>query len=158
MLELDEMINQFEECKLDVSDKKNCCLDIFNGIVKKELIDEDTYYSAKAFCSIVNNIINNKVDNVLHISTKQIDLLQFLQTYDDKYLSNLTNCLMTKSYCEIDFVNELLVDIFEILTFLEDTLKEITNKKKDNFSHIQQQLNDMLKEFEEKYKGDDFNE
>ena len=154
MIVIDNIIKDLNSIKEMSSDKVNYCHKIFEDIIDRAKIDEDIYHSAKAFTSIINNIINKKLNYINYIVDNQIELLTFLNTYDDKYLSNIENLLIEKTGNEVLIANDLAKDIFDLVMFLEDFLKTINNLKKNNLPiHLQQELNKILEDIERKYNG-----
>ena len=154
MIVIDNIIKDLNLIKEMSSDKVNCCHKIFEDIIDRAKIDEDIYHSAKAFTSIINNIINKKLNYINYIVDNQIELLTFLNTYDDKYLSNIENLLIEKTGNEVLIANDLAEDIFDLVMFLEDFLETINNLKKNNLPiHLQQELNKILEDIERKYNG-----
>lgn len=154
MIVIDNIIKDLNSIKEMSSDKVNCCHKIFEDIIDGAKIDEDIYHSAKAFTSIINNIINKKLNYINYIVDNQIELLTFLNTYDDKYLSNIENLLIEKTGNEVLIANDLAEDIFDLVMFLEDFLGTINNLKKNNLPiHLQQELNKILEDIERKYNG-----
>ena len=115
MIVIDNIINDLNSIKEMSSDKVNCCHKIFEDIIDGAKIDEDIYHSAKAFTSIINNIINKKLNYINYIVDNQIELLTFLNTYDDKYLSNIENLLIEKTGNEVLIVNDLETPEFVLL-------------------------------------------
>lgn len=154
MIVIDNIIKDLNSIKEMSSDKVNYCHKIFEDIIDRAKIDEDIYHSAKAFTSIINNIINKKLNYINYIVDNQIELLTFLNTYDDKYLSNIENLLIEKTGNEVLIANDLAEDIFDLVMFLEDFLETINNLKKNNLPiHLQQELNKILEDIERKYNG-----
>lgn len=160
MVIIDELIEDLEDLREEVDYEKNYCNNMFNELVDQSELEEDVYYSARAFTSIVNSLVNKKIEYAHYIINSQIELLNFLNTFDDKYLSNSTCLLRDKATTEGLLVSELSEDIFELTQFLEDFLTNLKNiKKKSRLpSHLQQQLDMMLQEFENKYGGGKYNE
>ena len=154
MIVIDNIIKDLNSIKEMSSDKVNYCHKVFEDIIDRAKIDEDIYHSAKAFTSIINNIINKKLNYINYIVDNQIELLTFLNTYDDKYLSNIENLLIEKTGNEVLIANDLAEDIFDLVMFLEDFLETINNLKKNNLPiHLQQELNKILEDIERKYNG-----
>lgn len=155
MVIIDQLIEDLEELKEEVNYENNYCNNLFNKLVDKSELDEDVYYSARAFTSIINALVNKKIEYANYIVNSQIELLNFLNTFDDNYLSNSSCLLKDKATTEGFLISELSEDIFELTQFLEDFLINLKNiKKKSKLpSHLQQQLDMMLQEFEKKYEG-----
>ena len=161
MEELNEIIKNLEQAQYYIEDKYNSCNDMFNFLVDKTAVNEDIYYSAKAFTSIINNIVNKKVEYIKFISAGHTEELNFLQTYDDKYLSNLQNLLLFKNLTEIEFINNLVLDIEELLQFLDATLRRISNRQKDTdklIQNLQKRLDEFCEKFNEEVEEEDYYE
>jgi hypothetical protein len=154
MIVIDNLLKDFKDLKEDVNINHNYCLELFNNLVDESTIDIDVFYSARALTSIINSIVNKKVEYVNYIIDSQIEMLSFLNSYDDKYLSNTQNLFSNESSTEITTVIGLIEDNFDLTQFLEDFLTRANKLKKNSLSgQLKRQLDEMLKEFEEKYKG-----
>ena len=151
---IDDMLEDLTLVKEFSSEKEQHYKEIFSNTIDKVQINQDVYYSAKAFTSIVNNIIRKKFDYINYIAKNQIELLTFLNTYDDKYLSNIENLLIEEAGNEILIIDDLLEDISNLLGFLQDLLETLQNlnQNKQKFN-LHSELNKMLDDLENKYKG-----
>lgn len=147
---LDKLIKEYEDFRNTFDYDKNCCYEIFKKNINKGDIDEDTYSAANAFTSILNQIVNRKIEYGNFIIAGQIELLTFLNTYDDKYLSNSKNLLDCQNCNEQIFLDELDEDICNILTFLEDFLNQL--KKKNTSFDVSDKMLEFLKELNDKNK------
>lgn len=152
MVVIEEIITEFEELKTDFQENTNYCNELFNKLIDKSTINIDVFYSARAFTSIINSIVNSKTKYANFIIDNQIELLNFLNSFDDKYLSNIYYLLNQKMRTEEDLLYSLSEDITDLILFLEDFLLRLETLEQKP-SKIQEQLTNMLKEFEEKYKG-----
>ena len=155
MVIIDKIIKDLEDLKNEFQYENNYCLNMFNSLIDKNTINEDIYHSAKAFTSIINSLVNKKIEYANYIIYSQIELLNFLNTYDDKYLSNIYCLLSEKATTEGMLVSELSEDIFELTQFLEDFLTNLNTIKKRNKlpKHLQQQLDKINKKNKKKYEG-----
>lgn len=154
MVVIQEIIAELEELRGDFQENTNYCNQLFNKLIDESKINIDVFYSARAFTSIINSIVNNKTKYANYIIDNQIELLNFLNSFDDNYLSNIYYLLSQKMRTEEDILFTLSEDIFDLINFLKDFLlglEELEQNKNSNILH--KQLEDMLKEFEEKYKG-----
>lgn len=147
---INEFVKEYEDLRNIFDYQKNCCFDTFNKIIKQEDVDEDIYQAAKAFTSIVNQIVNRKIEYGNFIIAGQIEMLTFINTFDDKYLSNIENLLDCNNCNEHVFLSELDEDISNIILFLEDFLSELINTNKtfdfeDEISKLLKELNDKNK-------------
>lgn len=157
MVVLKNIINDYEELQQNVDFKKNVCNTLFENIVNENLIEPDVYYSAKAFTSIVNNIVNKKTEYINYLLCNQIELLSFLATFDDNYLSNIEHLIVEKTTSELISIQNLIDDNFDILFFLEDFLKNLPTLKKNNLSaHLLDELNKIIENCEKKYEGGNY--
>lgn len=147
---IDEFVNEYENFRETFDYQKNCAYDVFKKTMQRGSVDEDTYSAANAFTSIVNQIINRKIEYGNFIIAGQIELLTFLNTYDDKYLSNTKNLIECQNANEQVFLAELDEDICNILLFLEDFLKKLVNKNKE--FKMEDELSKFLKELGDKNK------
>ena len=115
---IDNILKDFRTLKEEISDDTNYCLEIFNTTVDINDVPEDVYYSARAFTSIINNIVNRKTKYIFYILDNHIELLEFLQTFDKKYLLGIESLLAEKCSAEIIFAQELADDNIDIINFL----------------------------------------
>lgn len=151
---INDMLDDLNMVKKFIPEKGEYCRQVFEDIMEKLKVDVDIYHSAKAFTSIVNNIINKKLDYIDYITKNQIELLTFLNTYDDKYLSNIENLLIEETGNEILIINDLMQDITDLLSFLQDFLTSIKDISQDHKQfNLQMELNRMLDGLEKKYEG-----
>lgn len=151
---INDMLDDLNMVRKFIPEKSEYCRQVFEDIMEKVKVDVDIYHSAKAFTSIVNNIINKKLDYIDYITKNQIELLTFLNTYDDKYLSNIENLLIEEAGNEILIINDLMQDIIDLLSFLQDFLTSIKDINQDHKQfNLQMELNRMLDGLEKKYEG-----
>lgn len=153
---IEGLIDEYESYRDEFDFPRNLCSIIFDSIVGKEDIDSDMYYAAKAYTSILTQIINKKVDYANIVIDGQIELLEFLNTFDDKYLSASEKLLGYQNCNEQIFLAELVDDINSLILFFKDFLSAILDNNEPTKTNLQIQLEEMLNEFNRKHnKGDE---
>ena len=105
---------------------------VINDIVKN--IDEtklniDSFYCIKAIGSMINNIVSNKIDNIIEMGKKQVNLTEFIETFDNNYIENMQGVLCTINSNEISYFIESLNLIQKYVDFFEDFVKRMKNCK-----------------------------
>ena len=119
----------FSNIKTELQDLRDLPRKTFRNFKRASIIDEDTYLLAQSFSSIINSIIDTKIDIALRIINSIIETISFLKTYDDKYLSN-TPYLINQSFkTEKIFIKHIMLDISSINNYLEDFLTYISRKE-----------------------------
>lgn len=108
--------------------RNKCSIILKNNLNQKE-VPTDVFLSAKAFTSLLNTIVNNKIDYILDLMSSHSELLSFLETFDDKYLSSASNLLYTSLIDEVSIMDDLYNDIQHIYTFLENFLIQLKCKR-----------------------------
>ena len=153
---IEGLIDEYESYRDEFDFSRNLCSIIFDSIVGKEDIDSDMYYAAKAYTPILTQIINKKVDYANIVIDGQIELLEFLNTFDDKYLSASEKLLGYQNCNEQIFLAELVDDINSLILFFKDFLSAILDNNEPTKTNLQIQLEEMLNEFNRKHnKGDE---
>ena len=74
MVIIDNIIKDLEDLKNEFQYENNYCLNMFNSLIDKNTINEDIYHSAKAFTSIINSLVNKKIEYANYIIYSQIKL------------------------------------------------------------------------------------
>lgn len=125
MKELDDAINKMFKFQTQANQyKEYICQDIFKSIITQD-IHPDLFHSSMALTSIISHLVNQKLKYVNLVISSQLSTLSFLNTYDDKYLSNMSTMLQGNTAVENFFVEHLLEEIDYLIKFLTQTLNKI---------------------------------
>lgn len=122
-----DLIERLNKNKEEFSLKKGRCLEIFEEKVKEGEVHIDLYFTARALSSLCNTIANRKIEYMETMMDAHLQLLGFLHTFDDNYLSNMTNVLDSELSTEINYLSKADEDLKKIYCFLSsflDTLKD----------------------------------
>lgn len=164
MKEIEEAINNIKAFE-DSLMGKNTCLEVFHKTLSQGDVSQDVYYSARAFTSIINQIVNKKIEYAHYVIKCQTEMLDFLNTYDDKYLSRLSNTISTNTNSEFFFVDCLISEINDLIDFLKNILQELFEEKSEEDLNdwelpkdLQEKLDNVLEEFIKKYGGLNYEE
>ncbi len=152
---IDDIVNEYEDFREVFDYKKNCCLDTFYEIMGEGNINDDMYSTAKAFTSILNQIVNRKIEYGNFIIAGQIELLTFLNTFDDNYLSSIKNLLECQNSNEQLFITDIDEDICNIISFLEYFLKKLKNNDMYSEPNSDNELKKLLDELNKRNKRGD---
>ena len=146
---IDEILDNYKEIEEDFDLEQNDCLKIFNLFSQKHQLEPDLFYTARAFTSLINTIVNKKIEHIYYLLCTEIEMLDFLKTFDGKYLSNIENLLLDNTDIELDLIETLIDDCFNLTFFLTDFLNGLVKK-----NDYMEQLNNILNECNKKYGGE----
>ena len=155
---LEGLIEEYEDYRSEFDYSKNFCATLFDSVIRKGTIDEDVYLAAKAYTSIISQIINRKIEYANFIIAGQTELLSFLNTFDDNYLSASEKLLGYQNCNEQIFLAELRDDINNLIIFFKDFLFGLLDDNEPVKNNLRIQIEEMIKEFEKKYKRGDYDE
>ena len=116
----------FSSAKTDLQDLRDLPRKTFRNFKRTSIVNEDTYLLAQSFSSIINSIIDVKIDIALKMIDSIIETISFLKTYDDKYLSNSPYLISQSFIKEKVFIKRIMLDISSINNYLKELLINIS--------------------------------
>lgn len=147
---IDNILKDYETTQNELDLEINDCLKIFKNFTESHKLEPDMFFTARAFTSLINTLVNKKIEYINYLLSCQIEVLSFLKTYDDKYLSSIEGLLIENTTSEMIAIEELIENCYTLTFFLNDLLNDLI--KKNNFNSLERNLEQLLQECEKKFK------